>query len=132
MNANRANHEFKPYPSVALGNDRLAGVCCECGDYHDERREHVPSMVSDEKLITLTRVQHVMRKMRLDAESRERDGVKGIGMLRSWLRRLHMNLVFEGDLQSASQDEIARQLGEHPRNVGGDKREFTIDPNKEP
>jgi len=83
----------------------------------------------EEKSIAITRVQRIVRKMRLEAEDRERDGTKGIGMLRGWLRRLHMDLVFEGDLRRASQDEIARQLGEHPRGVGGDKREFTIDPN---
>lgn len=82
----------------------------------------------DERYIALSRVQHVVRKMRLEAEDRSRDGTKGIGMLRGWLRRLHMSLVFEGDLRRASQDEIALQLGEHPRDVGGGKREFTIDP----
>lgn len=85
--------------------------------------------VSEERLIALSRVQLVVRKMRLEAEDRSRDQVKGVGMLRSWLRRLHVSLVFDGDLRRASQDEIARQLGEHPRDVGGGKREFTIDPN---
>lgn len=59
--------------------------------------------------------------MRRDAESKDRDNLPGIGMLRSWLRRLHMDVVFEGDLQEASQDEIARQLEEYPR---GHSKEF--------
>lgn len=62
-----------------------------------------------------------IEEFRRDAEMTERNNVSGIDMLRSWLRSLHMEVAFKGDIQEATQDEFAKQLGEHHR---GHAREF--------
>lgn len=57
----------------------------------------------------------VIKDYRRDAEHNERSQLPGIDMLRNWLRSLHMK-VAGGWNQDTSQDEIAKILGEYPRN----------------
>jgi hypothetical protein len=67
-----------------------------------------------------------LRKFRRDAENPDRDRLAGIDMLRGWLRGLHINIVIGHDAaQDMTQDEIAAQLGEHPR---GHERFAKVDP----
>lgn len=68
----------------------------------------------------------IIAKFRRDAERDARDTSPGIGMLRGWLRALHIDVVIGHDAaQDMPQDQIAERLGEYPR---GHARAFKVTP----